>query len=121
MNRKRILVIDDDETLCSGMAFLLREEGYLVQNTSDVESGRELIDKHVFDIVILDYKMPGANGAVLTRKIKEKSPDTAVIIVSGWPAISKFLEDDNVAHLLAGTILKPFTEKELLDMLKKVQ
>ena len=121
MNRKRILVIDDDEALCEGMAFILRDEGHLVENTSDTAQGRELIGKYTFDIAILDYKMPGLTGAEMLKEIKEKCPETAVFIVSGWPAIGKFLEEDKVTHLLAGIMGKPFTEKDLLDMLAQVQ
>ena len=120
MNRKRILLIDDDEVLCEGMAYVLKDEGYLVESTSDTAQGSELIGKYTFDIAILDYKMPGMNGAEMTKKIKEKSPNTAIFIVSGWPAIGKFLEEDKVTHLLAGIMGKPFTEKDLMDMLAQV-
>ncbi len=121
MNGKRVLVIDDDQELCDGMAFILTDEGYQVKNTSSPVNGKELIDKYTFDIAIIDYKMPNISGAELTKRIKGKNPETAVFIVSGWPSVERFLEEDNVTNLIAGILGKPFAEKDLLDMLAQVK
>lgn len=118
MKNTRIILIDDDETLSEGVAFVLRDEGYSVMNTSDPLEGIKLIDKNVFDIALLDYKMPRVTGIEILKKIKEKNPETKVFIVTGKPFIENVLEEENVSHLVEGIINKPFKEKTLLNAIK---
>ncbi len=118
MKKIRIILIDDDETLCEGVAFILRDEGYSVMNTSSTVEGVELVEKNVFDIALIDYKMPRMTGAEFVKIIKEKNPSTKVFIVSGRPFIEKTLSEDNVFHLVEGVIMKPFREETLLEALK---
>ena len=112
---KQILIIDDDEELCDGIAEILHDEGYCVKNTSDADEAGKLIENCVFDIALVDYKMPKLTGVDVLRLIKAKNPATRVFIVSGRPFIEKLLEDEKVAHLVAGVISKPFDCQELLE------
>lgn len=118
MENIRIILIDDDETLCEGVAFILRDEGYSVMNTSNPAEGMELIENNVFDIALIDYKMPRLTGVELLKKIKEKDPLTKVFIVSGKPFIENVLEQENVSKLVEGIIKKPFKEETLLSAVK---
>lgn len=115
MEKTRIILIDDDETLCEGVAFILRDEGYSVMNTSSPEEGMKLIDNYVFDIALIDYKMPRLTGVDFLKKIKQKNPATKVFIVTGKPFIENLLADEKVYHLVQGIIKKPFSEETLLD------
>ncbi len=119
MNKKRILLVDDDETLCEGVAFILEDEGYSVKNTSVPAEGMELAGEFIFDLALVDYKMPRMTGVDLLRKIKEKNPHTKVFIVSGRPFMEKVIAEENVAHLVEGVIKKPFKEETLLEAVKK--
>ena len=118
MKNARIILIDDDETLCEGVAFILRDEGYSVMNTSDPIEGMQLIGKNVFDIALIDYKMPRLTGIEIMKEIKDKNPATKVFIVSGKPFIENVLAEENVSHLVEGIIKKPFKEETLLNALK---
>ncbi|OGV56511.1 MAG: hypothetical protein A2017_21405 [Lentisphaerae bacterium GWF2_44_16] len=115
MEKTRIILIDDDETLCEGVAFILRDEGYSVMNTSSPDEGMKLIDNYVFDIALIDYKMPHLTGIEFLKKIKEKNPATKVFIVTGKPFIENVLTEENLFHLVEGIIKKPFKEETLLD------
>ena len=118
MKKTRIILIDDDETLCEGVAFILRDEGYSVMNTSNPAEGMKLIDNYVFDIALIDYKMPRLTGIEFLKKIKEKTPATKVFIVTGRPFIENVLSEENLSHLVEGIIKKPFKEETLLNALK---
>ena len=118
MKNIRIILIDDDETLCDGVAFILRDEGYSVMNTSDPIKGMELVENHIFDIALIDYKMPRLTGVEFLKRIKEKDPFTKVFIVSGKPFIENVLDEEKVSHLVEGIIKKPFKEETLLDAVK---
>lgn len=115
---KKILLIDDDTELCQELAEILRNEGYLVDDTSDTKQGEVFIKGNNYDIFIFDYKMTGLNGIDLLRKAKEKNADSSVFIVSGRPFIEKLLEEENVLGLVSGVINKPFDVEDLLHKIK---
>jgi DNA-binding response OmpR family regulator len=120
MDTKRILVIDDDVELCEELTEALRAQGHCVENTSDSSNGVELIKKNTFDIVILDFKMPGLNGIDLLRKVKTSSSQTSVFLITGRPFIEKLLEKEKVADLVAGFIKKPFNDKVLFEKINSI-
>lgn len=115
MANKSILIIDDDVELCEEIAETLQDEGYPVEYISDPDQGQNLINRKAFDIVIIDYKMPGLNGIELLKKIKEKNPQTKVFIATGRPFIDKLLEEQKASHLVSGVVNKPFNTDTLLE------
>jgi DNA-binding NtrC family response regulator len=115
---KKILLIDDDVQLCEEVAEMLRDEGYFVDNTSDEDQAEELIKNNIYDICLLDYKLPRLTGIELLKKIKQINPRCAAFIVSGRPFIEKIIEEENVSWLVSGIIEKPFRIKDLLDKIK---
>jgi len=116
---KKILLVDDDVQLCEEVAEMLRDEGYFVDNTSDETGAEELIKNNIYDICLLDYKMPRLTGIELLKKIKEKNPRCAALIVSGRPLIEKIIEEQNASHLVSGIIEKPFEIRNVLDKIKE--
>jgi len=117
---KSILLIDDDVQLCEEVAEILRDEGYRVDNTSDETQAEILIKNNLYDICLLDYKMPRLTGIELLRKIKERNPRCAALIISGRPFIEQTIAEQNAAHLVSGIIEKPFEIKNLLDKIKEL-
>jgi DNA-binding response OmpR family regulator len=115
MPDKKILIIDDDEVLCQGIAYILQYEGYSVKNTSRPDEAEDLINGQIFDIAIFDYKMPGITGIELLKRIKNKNSDTSIFIMSGRPFIEKLLEQEEVSHMVTGVLIKPFNDKVLLE------
>ncbi|MBF0479127.1 MAG: response regulator [Candidatus Omnitrophica bacterium] len=115
MDKKRILIIDDDVDLCEGMADFLMDEGYEVKNTSDPDEGMRWIQQHDFEIAIFDFKMPRVSGIDLLKSMNQKNPMTKVFIVTGKPFIEKMLKEEKVAHLVSGVISKPFNHEFFLE------
>ncbi|WP_447636975.1 sigma-54-dependent transcriptional regulator [Flavobacterium microcysteis] len=81
---KKILIIDDEEKLRSLMARIIGLEGFEVIEAGDCKSGLKKIEQHVFDVVLCDVKLPDGNGVDLTIAIKEKSPQTEVILLTAY-------------------------------------
>jgi two-component system NtrC family response regulator len=115
---KKILLIDDNVELCNGLADLFRDEGYLVDNTSDNEEGAALIQKNKYDICLLDYKMKGLNGIDLLKLIKNVNAECAVFIVSGRAGINELIKEASAEDLVAGVFSKPFNIPLLLQKIK---
>ncbi|MBL7869210.1 MAG: sigma-54-dependent Fis family transcriptional regulator [Flavobacterium lindanitolerans] len=81
---KKILIIDDEEKLRSLMARIIGLEGFEVIEAGDCKSGLKKIEQHAFDVVLCDVKLPDGNGVDLTIAIKEKSPQTEVILLTAY-------------------------------------
>jgi excisionase family DNA binding protein len=107
-----ILVIDDDEATCTFFKDTLEAEGLKVTPVTESSRGLELISEQDYDLVFLDLKMPGMDGAELFRRIRMARPNLPVIIVTGYP------DSEMMAKALAygplGIIQKPFTSADIL-------
>lgn len=115
---KKFLIVDDDTDVSNSLAMLIREEGYLVDNTSDSGEGALLIEKNRYDVGIFDYKMKGLSGIDLLKMIKNKNPRCAVFIISGTLDIDTLSADENVISLAASIINKPFDIEALLQKMR---
>jgi CheY-like chemotaxis protein len=105
---RSILIVDDEAVVRAYIVRALRMQGYDVVEARDGPSAWELALEKPFDLVITDNRMPGMSGKELTRRVRERYPDTRILCVSGsqdTPA-----EDDSHVALLR----KPFGIDELL-------
>jgi DNA-binding NtrC family response regulator len=108
---KKILVVDDDDSIrdiVSTMLFLL---GYEVLSADSGEKGFALFIKDKFDLVITDFNMSGMDGINLAYYIKEKCPATQVVLMTGHDkeVILSKIKDTAVDQAL----FKPFTLSEM--------
>lgn len=109
---RRILVVEDDRTLVTGLAMNLRYDGYAVEVARDGRAGLERALAGGFDLVILDVMLPGLNGFEVLRGLRDKGALTRVLMLS-----AKTGEADKVLGLQLGAddyVSKPFSLKELL-------
>jgi len=81
---ERILVVDDDEFVCNSLKWLLLDEGYQVEVASDGRSALSLLSRQSFDLVLTDLMMPDVDGLAVLHEVKRISPNTAVIILTGY-------------------------------------
>jgi CheY-like chemotaxis protein len=78
-----ILCVDDTPSLLEGQKMLLEENGYRVLTATNGPDAVEVFVTHSVDLVILDYHMPGVNGAVVAARMKNSKPDVPITLVSG--------------------------------------
>jgi len=111
----RLLIIDDENIVHKSCNRILRGTRFEITNAFSGEEGLELIGKQDFDLVLTDLMMPGIGGMeVLNRLIKDK-PEVIVIVFTGFATVESARE-----ALKKGAfdyIPKPFTPKELVDVL----
>lgn len=81
---KRLVVIDDDDEVRAVIVELLRHMDYEVSEASDGEHGLDLLDKVAPALAIIDYLMPGMNGAEVARKARLRAPGLPIIFISGY-------------------------------------
>jgi len=80
----RALVVDDHSTVREATAELLARQGYDVARASTVTEALAALSTECFALVVTDVGLPDRSGWEITRAIKERSPETLVVLVSGW-------------------------------------
>lgn len=115
----RILLIEDNETLCQTIARHIINAGYTLDYTYDGKEGLKYIETHGYDLVILDCMLPSLNGIDLLKIIRQKGIHTSVIITTALSDIN-----DRVNGLDAGAddyLTKPFAMEELLARIRALR
>lgn len=79
----RILVVDDEPRVLASMARCLRLSGFQVESAPSGERALELCEEHSFDVVVLDFIMPGIDGVELLARIRKLRPLIRAVVVSG--------------------------------------
>ena len=80
----KILVVDDELPVRDMINDLLKKEGFQVHSVATGEEALEAINKEDFEAVLLDVKLTGISGLETLKKIKDKKPDTIVIMITGF-------------------------------------
>jgi CheY-like chemotaxis protein len=80
----RILLVDDDETVRAVLAESLRLAGYLVDEAANGASGLELLKSQRYAAAVIDFLMPGMNGAQMAREARQIQPGLPIVFVSGY-------------------------------------
>ncbi len=80
----RILCIDDEELGLLVRKMTLEAEGYDVTIASDGASGLQLFETQSFDLVLLDHSMPGMNGGQVAQQLRQRSPETPIVLLSAY-------------------------------------
>ncbi len=107
----QILVVDDEAQCANLFAKILRNEGYTVRTASTGNEALQKLRKQPADLVLADMAMPGMNGIELLANIKERYPETDVIILTGFGTIEDSLEA--MRRGAADFLPKPFQPHEL--------
>jgi len=109
-----ILVIEDEVAVNNNIRKILSKKGYQVDQAVTKEEALQKIEQRGYRLVLLDLKIPGVKGLELLRAIREKRPESMVIIITGYASIETAKE---TARLGAVAYLpKPFTPNEIREV-----
>ena len=115
---KKILIVEDEKDMVTGLKFNLEARDYTVLAAFDGEEGYRLAINEHPDLVILDLMLPGLNGYEVCKKLKEKIPELPIIMLT-----AKSQEAEIITGLELGAddyITKPFSVLELMARIKAV-
>ena len=113
----RVLVIDDDESMRIACRQSLERAGYVVSTAENGDQALEKIRQESFDVALLDLRMPGLPGMEVLKRLKQESPNTAVVIITGYATI-----DSAVEAIKSGAddyLPKPFTPEALVSAVER--
>ncbi len=108
----RILIVDDETELTNPLSRLLTREGYSVDAAFDGTTGNELVQTGNYDLLILDWMLPGKTGLEICQQLRQQGVTTPVLFLTAKDTL-----DDRVEGLDAGAddyLVKPFELRELL-------
>jgi len=119
MERKKILVVDDEESMRHMLSLLLKREGYEVRAAQKGGEALQLVDSEAFDFILADVVMPEMDGLELLQSLREKKVEATVIMMSAYGNL-----DTAVEAMKRGAydyISKPFKPDEILLTLRKAE
>ncbi|MBI5837064.1 MAG: sigma-54-dependent Fis family transcriptional regulator [Candidatus Eisenbacteria bacterium] len=113
----RILLVDDSPSTLEVLERHLSAEGHSVAAADGTRRALELLSRDPFDLVIADLRMPDGDGMDLVRHVRERLPDTEVMMITGYATIQGAV--DAVKTGAAEYLAKPFTREELLAAVER--
>jgi DNA-binding response OmpR family regulator len=120
MDKKKILVIDDEKNLCILLKSNLENTGeYAVTTAYSGEEGLRKAKETDFDLVITDFKMPGLNGRDVLNALKDMRPNSPVVLCSVYHDDPSTVTALDIAKA-DGIITKPFEHKKLYNTIKEI-
>jgi DNA-binding NtrC family response regulator len=130
-----VLIIDDEEKLRSLLARIIRLEGLTVQEADSVKTANKWLEKEDIDVILCDVKLPDGNGVEFVREVKNRYPQTEVIVLTAYgnitdgvsamkngafDYITKGDDNDKIIPLLSRALEKVQLRKRVSQLEKQV-
>ncbi|HBR21637.1 MAG TPA: Fis family transcriptional regulator [Nitrospiraceae bacterium] len=107
----RLLIVEDEETLCESLGRVFLRETYEVDTAMSAESAIKILETAPYDLIITDIILPGISGIELLKKCREQNPEQIVIIITAFASLETAVE-----ALRAGAydyVIKPIIHEEI--------
>ena len=114
----RILVVDDEPAVCDAIKMMLKFDGHTVQTANGSKEALSLLEQGKFDLITMDYAMPGMKGDELAAVIKQRLPHQPIIMITAYAEMLK--SSDNPLPGVDFIISKPFTLADLREAVARV-
>jgi DNA-binding NtrC family response regulator len=115
--KPRIVVLDDEQRMADIISMVLRRESYDVESFTDPHAALAELEKHPFDLLLTDLRMPGLDGVEVLRRAREIVPDLPIILITAHATVPTAIE-----AMRAGAfdyVEKPFDNTELKTLVKR--
>ncbi len=116
MGKGSILLVDDDTMSSQILSFILTDEGYDVDLAETGELGVEKVSMKKFDLVLLDFLLPDMKGHDASVIMKKVSPDTKIVLLTGYSKSGDETNEKDYARVL----LKPIHPELILKTIAEV-
>jgi DNA-binding NtrC family response regulator len=116
--KRKILVVDDEDALRTVLSGELVSEGYDVRTAADGDEAVSSLEKEGFDLMLLDIKMPRMNGFEVLKFVKGKFPKTKVVMLTGFADLKNAIESKKLGA--EDFVSKPYDLVDLLTTIERV-
>lgn len=116
--KKRILIIDDEEIIRDGCCQVLARKGYPVDHTGDALQGLEMALRDLYDVILLDIRMPRMDGMEILKRLKgERGVSAKIVIITGYGSVPLAVEAMRQGAF--DFLTKPYSAEDLLNAIEK--
>lgn len=115
---KKVLIIEDEQSILKLLSYNLEQEGYAVEATMDGQEGLDLALKNSYDMILLDLMLPNKDGMEICRELRHERVEVPIIMLT-----AKDTEIDKILGLEIGAddyITKPFSPREVIARMKAI-
>lgn len=117
-NRKRILLVDDEENARIALSRLLSRAGYLVETVSNGFEALDHLREHDVNLIVTDINMPEMDGISFLREVNRSFPGINVVMITAYGGVESYIEAINLGAF--EYINKPVKIEELTSILDRV-
>src|ERR1700686_481664 len=117
MSSTNVLVVDDDVAICRILNRMLSDEQYQVQISQSVADALGAIGQKLFDIYVMDYKLPDGTGLDVAERIRSKGSEAPIILISGYDPSAVALRAEKLG--IFDIIEKPSARATICNAVKK--
>ena len=107
-----ILLMEDEPSVAKGLKMVMDEQGYQVDWAATGEAALDAFWSGRFDLLVADIRLPDIDGMEVIERVKDKEPDTPVVIITGYPSMSSAIKAVKIGA--TDYLRKPFTEEEFM-------
>lgn len=113
---EKMLIIDDEEIVLKSCRKIFEAEGFEVVTTAHPQEGLKLVSEKSFDVILCDWMMPGFDGLDVVEEIDKRSPNSTVVMISGYPSVGRATEAMKRGAM--DYVAKPFRPEEIIGVVK---
>jgi formate/nitrite transporter len=114
---EKMLIIDDEEIVLKSCRKIFEAEGFEVVTTANPQEGLKLVSEKNFDVILCDWMMPGFDGMDVVEEIDRLSPNSSVVMISGYPTVGRATEAMKRGAM--DYLAKPFRPEEIIEVVKR--
>ena len=117
MSAAKILIVDDELVICKSCEKIFVRAGHTVAYCTSGKQALELLERETYDVIFTDLKMMDIGGLEVVQTVKQKYPETVVVVITGYATIASAVETMRSGAF--DYLPKPFTPNELLTVLHR--
>jgi DNA-binding NtrC family response regulator len=114
---ERLLIVEDEDTLCRSLQRVLARDGYEVEIADSAESAFKLLEQQTYHLIITDIILPGISGIELLTKYRKTNPAQKVIVITAYASLTTAVE--SIKAGACDFIIKPLMHDEMKRAVRK--
>ena len=118
MRPVNILVVDDDQSLCSSLSHFLESHGYMVYSAGDALQALDVMERQSIGLIITDYLMPHVDGIRFTEMLKADPRFQPIPVLLITASVDVTISDRGLRKGVAMTLQKPVDMGQLLNLVR---
>lgn len=118
LREMKMLLIDNDEWIRDSLSLFFEGEGCHLVAVETAEEGMEELKRQGYEIILVDYRLPGMDGLEFLERIKDSHPDALTLLITAYGSKDVFLKARKIG--VQGFIDKPFTIKTIEESLSRL-